>query len=187
MNKQSKLLICASLATVLLLDIVPALAEVDLARSKVVATSRQMNVPVDGSFKRFNAQLIFEPGSNLEGRAAVTIDTSSYDLGDESYNKQVLGKEWFDSATYPKATFISSSIKPTGGDHYNVTGTLTIKNVSQIVKVPVTVSKQGNTLIFDGSLPIKRTTFTIGTGEWKDTSVVSDDVFINFHLVDVKH
>jgi hypothetical protein len=32
-------------------------------------------------------------------------------------------------------------------------------------------------------LPIKRTVFNIGDGEWKDTSVVADDVQIKFRIV----
>jgi hypothetical protein len=52
--------------------------------------------------------------------------------------------------------------------------------------VPVTVTSQGTTQTFDGSLPIKRTQFDVGTGEWRDTSVVADEVVIKFHLVDVK-
>jgi len=32
-------------------------------------------------------------------------------------------------------------------------------------------------------LPIKRLTFNIGEGEWKDTSMVADEVTIKFHVV----
>jgi polyisoprenoid-binding protein YceI len=64
-----------------------------------------------------------------------------------------------------------------------VTGKLTIKGKSQTVVVPVTVTQQGATQAFDGALPIKRTQFDIGTGEWKDTSVVADEVVIKFHIV----
>jgi polyisoprenoid-binding protein YceI len=49
--------------------------------------------------------------------------------------------------------------------------------------VPVTITQQGATQTFDGSLSIKRTQYDIGTGEWKDTSVVADEVMIKFHLV----
>ncbi len=41
-------------------------------------------------------------------------------------------------------------------------------------------------MTFDGVLPIKRSTFNIGTGEWKDTSIVADEVQIKFHLVATK-
>jgi polyisoprenoid-binding protein YceI len=148
-------------------------AQVDTSKSTVTATSKQMNVPVDGTFKKFAAQLSFDPAKPAAGSAKLSIDTASYDLGDESYNAQVRGKEWFDAAQYPNATFVSSAIAPAGGNQFKVT-------------VPVTVAQQGSTQSFDGALPIKRSQFDIGTGEWKDTSVVADEVVIKFHIVAAK-
>jgi polyisoprenoid-binding protein YceI len=160
-----------------------AFAQVDLAKSTITATSKQMNVPVEGKFNKFSAQMKFDPAKAAEGSAQFAIDVGSYDLGDESYNDQVRGKDWFDSKTFPQATFVSSGIAPAGNNQFKVTGKLTIKGKSQTVVVPVTVTQQGATQVFDGDLPIKRTQFDIGTGEWKDTSVVADDVTIKFHIV----
>ena len=39
----------------------PALAQLDAAKSSVVAISKQMGVPVEGTFKRFSAQVSFDP------------------------------------------------------------------------------------------------------------------------------
>ncbi|MGA7777199.1 MAG: YceI family protein [Paraburkholderia sp.] len=161
-------------------------AQVDLSKSKVTATSKQMNVPVDGTFKKFTAQLDFDPAKPAAGSAKLSIDTASYDLGDESYNQQVRGKDWFNTAQFPNATFVSSAIAPAGGNQFKVSGTLTIKGKSENVTVPVTVTQQGATQTFDGTLPIKRSQFDIGLGEWKDTSVVADEVLIKFHLVDAR-
>jgi polyisoprenoid-binding protein YceI len=160
-----------------------ARADVDLSKSSVVATTKQMNVPVDGKFRKFSAQVNFDPAKPTAGSANVSIDTGSYDLGADDYNKQAQGKEWFDSATFPAATFVSSVIAPAGDNQYKITGKLTIKGKSQTVVVPVTIASQGATQTFDGALPIKRTQFDVGTGEWKDTSVVADEVVIKFHLV----
>ncbi|SDI19300.1 YceI family protein [Paraburkholderia phenazinium] len=161
-------------------------AQVDTAKSKVTATSKQMNVPVEGNFKKFTAQVDFDPAKPAAGSAKLSIDTASYDLGDESYNDQVRGKEWFNAAQYPNATFVSSAIAPAGGNQFKVSGTLTIKGKAEAVTVPVTVAQQGTTQTFDGTLPIKRSQFEIGTGEWKDTSVVADEVLIKFHIVAAK-
>lgn len=161
-------------------------AQVDLSKSKVTATSKQMNVPVEGTFKKFTAQLDFDPAKPAAGSAKLSIDTASYDLGDESYNQQVRGKDWFDTAQFPNATFASSAIAPAGGNQFKVSGILTIKGKSENVTVPVTVTQQGSTQTFDGTLPIKRSQFDIGSGEWKDTSVVADEVLIKFHLVDAR-
>jgi polyisoprenoid-binding protein YceI len=160
-----------------------ALAQVDSAKSSIVATSKQMNVPVDGKFTKFTAQLSFDPSKPTAGSAQFSVDVGSYDLGDKEYNDQVAGKDWFDAKTYPTATFVSSAIAPAGGNKYNVTGKLTIKGKSQTVVVPVTVTQQGAAQVFDGAVPIKRSAFDVGTGEWKDTSVVADDVVIKFHIV----
>lgn len=158
-------------------------ADVDTSKSTIIATTKQMNVPVDGKFRKFSAQLNFDPAKPAASSATVSIDTGSYDLGADDYNKQAQGKEWFDSAAYPAATFVSSAIAPAGGNQYKITGKLTIKGKSQNVVVPVTIASQGATQTFDGALPIKRSQFDVGTGEWKDTSVVADEVVIKFHLV----
>ena len=163
-----------------------AQAQVDESKSTVIATSKQMNVPVDGKFKKFTAQLDFDPAKPATGSANITIDTSSYDLGDESYNKQARDKDWFDTAHFPTATFASTAIAPAGGSKFNVSGKLTIKGKSQNVVVPVSVTQAGAIQTFDGALPIRRTQYDIGAGEWKDTSVVADEVVIKFHIVNTK-
>lgn len=162
----------------------PAL--VDLAKSSIIATSKQMNVPVDGKFTKFTAQISFDPAKPTAGNAQFTIDVASYDLGDKEYNTQVAGPDWFDAKRYPSATFVSSAIAAVGGNKYTVSGKLTIKGKTQNVAIPVTVTQQAGTQVFDGALPIKRLQFDIGTGEWKDTSVVADEVTIKFHIVAAK-
>lgn len=163
-----------------------ALADVDLSKSKVTAVSKQMNVPTEGVFKKFSAQVKFDPAKAEQGSAQVTIDIASYDLGDKMYNDQVAGKDWFDAKAYPQATFVSTAIAPAGGNKYNVTGKLTIKGKTETLTVPVTVTQAGATQTFDGVLPIRRSAFNVGTGEWKDTSIVADDVQIKFHIVAAK-
>ncbi|WP_153101303.1 YceI family protein [Paraburkholderia hayleyella] len=160
-----------------------AVAQVDLAKSSVSAISKQMNVPIEGKFKKFSAQIVFDPAKPTAGSAQLTVNVDSYDLGDESYNEQVRGKDWFDAKGFPVATFVSSAIAPAGGNQYKVTGKLTLKGKTQTVVVPVTVTQQGASQVFAGALPVKRLQFDIGTGEWKDTSVVADEVVIKFHLV----
>jgi polyisoprenoid-binding protein YceI len=185
MNSLSRrLIVTASAIASLFVGV--AHAQVDLSKSKVTATSKQMNVPTEGTFKKFTAQLDFDAAKPAAGSAKLSIDTASYDLGDESYNQQVRGKDWFDTAHFPDATFVSSAIAPAGGNQFKVSGTLTIKGKTENVTVPVTVTQQGATQTFDGTLPIKRSQFDIGTGEWKDTSVVADEVLIKFHLVDAR-
>jgi polyisoprenoid-binding protein YceI len=97
-------------------------------------------------------------------------------------NQEVAKKEWFNSSQYPKATFVSSAIRPVAGGKLSVTGKLTIKGKTVDVTFPLSVKNDAGKQVFEGALPIKRLAFNIGEGEWKDTSMVADDVTIKFRV-----
>ena len=164
----------------------PALAQIDPAKSSVVAVSRQMGVPVEGKFQRFSAQVSFDPAKPAEGRASIDIDIASFDLGDADFNRETAKKEWFDAAKFPKATFVTTAIKPAGPGKFDAAGKLTIKGITRDVVAPVSFKAEGGQQVFEGVLPIKRLAFNIGEGEWKDTSTVADDVQIRFRIVTAK-
>ena len=164
-------------------SLVFAALKFDSKASNVVITFKQMNVPVSAKFTKFNAAIDYNPAAPEAAKASVEIDITSFDLGDPEYNKEVTKKEWFNAAQFPKANFVSSSIKPAANGTLTATGKLTIKGKTADVSFPVSIKKEGNNQVFDGSLPIKRLTFNIGEGDWKDTSMVADDVMIKFHVV----
>lgn len=154
----------------------------DPAASSVAAQFKQMNVPVDAPFKRFTAQIDYDAAKPDTAKAVVDIETASLDVGEAEMNKEVAKKEWFNSAQFPKATFVSSAIKQTAPGKLAVTGKLTIKGKATDVNFPLTVTATGGKYVFVGQLPIKRLAFNIGEGEWKDTGMVADDVIIKFRV-----
>ncbi|MDY7575052.1 YceI family protein [Actimicrobium sp. CCI2.3] len=173
----------STIGLVLALFAASATAQVDLAKSTVSATAKQIGVPIEGKFGKLSATIKFNPAQLAQSSAKVDIDVASYDMGSAEYNKEVTGKEWFNAGQFPKATFVSGAITAAGAGKYNVAGKLTLKGKSVDVIIPFSVKPDGATQVFDGVLPIKRTVFNIGDGEWKDTSVVADEVVIKFHLV----
>ncbi|MBV8636054.1 MAG: YceI family protein [Burkholderiaceae bacterium] len=180
--KLSKLIQALALAAFASTAAHAAPLKTDAAKSTVSATFKQMNVPVDAKFKKFVAQIDYDAAKPTSSKASVDIDVASFDLGDPEYNQEVLKKEWFNGAQFPKASFVSTGM--TGdASKLNVTGKLTIKGKTTDVTFPITVKKDGNATVFDGNLPIKRLTYNIGEGEWKDTSTVADEVVIKFHVV----
>jgi polyisoprenoid-binding protein YceI len=180
--KLSRRLLPASLIAVAL-AVSAAPLKADLAHSSVAATFKQMNVPVEAKFKKFSASVDYDAAKPESSQATVDIDTASLDLGDADMNKEVAKKDWFNSAQFPKASFVSSSIKPAGAGKLNVTGKLSIKGKSADVSFPLTVKAEGGKQVFEGALPIKRLAFNIGDGEWKDTSMVADEVVIKFRVI----
>jgi polyisoprenoid-binding protein YceI len=180
MKLSPRLLPVSILAVALAASAAPLKA--DLAHSSVAATFKQMNVPVEAKFTKFSANVDYDASKPESSTARVDIDTASLDLGEAEMNKEVAKKDWFNSAQFPKASFVSSSIKPAGPGKLAVTGKLSIKGKSADVTFPLTVKAEGGKQVFEGALPIKRLAFNIGEGEWKDTSMVADDVVIKFRV-----
>ena len=152
------------------------------AKSSVSVSFKQMGVSVDAAFKKFSAQLDYDPAKPEKSHAKLEIDIPSFDLGDPDYNSEVLKKEWFNASQFPKASFVSSAIRASALGKLEVTGKLSIKGKTIELTVPLLVRKDGAATVFEGSLPIRRLAFGIGDGEWKDTSIVADEVIIKFRL-----
>ncbi len=148
------------------------------AKSELAFTFKQMGVPVDGRFKKFDAQLDFDAKKPEAGKIAFTVDLGSVSLGDAAFDAELAQAPWFDTKRNGRASFVSSAIKATGPGHYDVAGKLTIKGATRDVVVPITL----NAGVAAGSVAIKRLDFKIGDGDWADTSVVANDVIVKFKL-----
>lgn len=152
-------------------------------KSTLTFTSKQMGVPVDGKFKKFATTLAFDPAKPAAASAKLELDLASIDAGSPDANGEVVGKPWFNLKVFPTATFVSSSVKPLGGDKFELAGKLTIKGKTQDLVAPVTFRQEAGNGVFDGTFTLKRLDFAIGEGAWSDVSTVANEVHIKFHIV----
>lgn len=153
------------------------------AQSEIAFTSKQMGVPVEGKFKRFDAQVAFDPKNPAAARIGLTIDLGSASLGSSETEAELVKPDWFSVKAFPQATFQSTTVKATGPGKFDVAGKLSIKGVSQDVIVPVALAQTGTSTTASGTFAIKRLDFKIGEGDWKDTSMVANDVQVRFKLL----
>ena len=151
-------------------------------QSEIVFVSKQMGVPVEGRFKKFDAQVAFDPAKPAPSKVAFTVDTGSATLGVKETDAELPKPVWFNVPKFPQATFQSSAIKAVGAGKYEVAGKLSIKGAAQDVVVPVTLTQSGAITTAAGSFAIKRLAFKIGENEWADTSMVADEVQVKFKL-----
>lgn len=157
--------------------------QIDTAKSTVHVVFKQMNVPVQAQFKKFTANIDYNIAKPENSKAQVEIDAGSLNLPAPEYNAEVLKKEWFNAAQFPKASFTSTAMKSSGPGKLDVTGNLTIKGKTITANFPLSIKTEGKSVSFEGSLPIKRLAFNIGEGEWKDTDMIADEVVIKFKVV----
>jgi polyisoprenoid-binding protein YceI len=148
------------------------------AQSEVSFVSKQMGVPVQGKFEKFDGTINVDPAKPEGGKVAFTVDLASASIGTPDTVTELKKAEWFDTAKSPNATFQSTSIKSTGAGKIDVTGTLTIKGIAKEIHVPITLAQTGDTLKVNGEFTIKRLDYKIGAGAWGDTSLVADEVLV---------
>ncbi len=158
-------------------------SSVQLDKSSIAFVSRQMNVPVEGAFRKFAAQIHLDPARPEAGRAQIDIDLASIDAGNAEANDEVKGKQWFNVREFPRASFVSSAVKPLGNGRFEASGRMTIKGKTLETRAAFTLKQEKGVLSLDGTFPLKRLDYAIGSGIWGDTSVVADEVQVKFHFV----
>jgi len=156
-----------------------------LDNSEIRFISKQMNVPVEGGFKRFTADVQFDPARLDASRAEFSIDLGSIDLGSPEAETEVKRKGWFDTANTPRANFVSTRVRNLSPGKFEVTGKLTIKGTTKDIVVPFTIRSAGTTAtatVAEGRFVVKRLDYKIGDGPWADVGVVADEVEVRVKM-----
>ena len=175
-------LIALACAT-LLLATNPAQAQsVDLAKSQISFGFKQENVPGEGRFRKFTAQVTFDPVRLDATRAAVEVEVGSVDLGDPGWNNDIQGASWFNARQFPKAAFSVAGARALAGGRYEAAGKFTLKGATRDVLATFTAKTDAGGTLLEGMVPLRRNDYKIGDGAWADTSVVADEVAVRFRI-----
>jgi len=160
----------------------PAAPQLVPAKSEIGFVSHQMGVPVAGRFRNFDARIRFDPAAPEKGYFLIGVELASVELPTNDAMQEVVKPIWFDAARFPRAQFESTAIRAAGPDRYEISGRLDIKGRSRDIVVPVRLERAGGLTMASGSVTVPRLAFAIGDGEWSDTSMVADEVQIDFRL-----
>src|SRR5439155_18735154 len=116
-------------------------------------------VPVDGRFRKFDAQVALDAKSPQTGTVTISIDTGSASVGFAETDAELPRAPWFNAAKFPRAVFRSTAIKALGGGRLQVTGKLEMKGSVQELTIPVTIAAAGANAAATGEFTIKRLDF----------------------------
>ncbi|MES1156810.1 MAG: YceI family protein [Alphaproteobacteria bacterium] len=155
---------------------------VDQARSAIAFTASAAGVSFDGGFSRWRADIRFDPNNLAQSRADVTIEAVSIHTGDAQRDEALPEAEWFDTAAHPTATFRATSFRHLGGNRYEARGNLSIKDVSQPVRLPFTLAITGNHATVRGSVSLDRLALNLGKESFPDETNVARAVGVSVHV-----
>ena len=147
--------------------------------------SMQAGSPFEGTFHTFNAEICFNADHpNANDHINVTVDTASVDAKLPELDDALRGPDFFYSEKWPTAKFQSNRIESLGNNHFQVTGKLTLRDITHMINVPFELKYPGNhdSPVLTGSTSINRLDYDIGLGEWKDTRWVENEVKLEFSV-----
>lgn len=90
---------------------------------------------------------------------AVEIQTASITTDNEKLTNHLKSPDFFDTRTYPTATFVSSRIARNDDGDYIVNGNLTLMGTTREISFPARVGMAGGVLSLSSKLTIDRTEF----------------------------
>jgi polyisoprenoid-binding protein YceI len=163
----------------------PALAAhwtVNYARSHLGFSVQWSNEPFSAVFKRWNADIDFDPDDLAHSRVAVMIDLASEASDEPDFDSGLKGAQGFQTSQFPAARFVAASFARKGPNAYVAQGTLTLRGISRDMMLPFTLAISGRTAHMAGTAHVLRTDFGVGLGEWSAATPVSHDVSIAIDL-----
>jgi polyisoprenoid-binding protein YceI len=156
---------------------------VDYPHSKLTFIAEQSGQKFQGGFKKFDAQISFDPTHPDTGKIVVNVNIGTIATGDDERDSYLPQKEWFFQSSFPTAQFIATQFRKLGENTFEADGTLTIKGVSRPLKLPFTLVSEGAQWRAQGHITLMRNDFSIGTGSFANESYVKNAVEVTMDLL----
>jgi polyisoprenoid-binding protein YceI len=112
---------------------------VDASHSNVKFSVVHMVVSeTEGYFKAYNGKVVSNTPDFDGASIEFSVDVNSINTDNVDRDKHLMGDDFFNAEKYPKMNFKSVSFKKISGNKYELTGDLTIRDVTKRVKFDVT-------------------------------------------------
>lgn len=153
------------------------------AANSIVFNTTQAGAPFQGQFTQFSGLVCLGQSAAEHGLIRVQVQAASVDTGLPELDDALRGPDFFDVARWPQASFVSEAVKNLDAGHYQVTGKLTLRDVTREITVPFTfMPTAGSGARLQGTLDFERLDYHIGLGQWQDTHWVGNQVDVKFSV-----
>ncbi|HLA73743.1 MAG TPA: YceI family protein [Steroidobacteraceae bacterium] len=134
-----------------------------------------------GVFKQFATELNYDEKNLAAGSLKVAVQTGSFDTQDKDRNDTLAGADLLDPKKYPTAQFVATSLTR-GAKGIEAAGKLTLHGVTKDLKLPLDIRTTATGAEISGETTIKRLDYGVGTGDWKSTEWVGDEVKLQYKV-----
>ncbi|MEO7326770.1 MAG: YceI family protein [Dokdonella sp.] len=154
--------------------------QVDAAKSSLTFKGSYQKEAFNGSFKKFESTIAYDAADLSKSKFDVAVDLASADTGNGDRDDSLKGSDFFATAKFPKAHFVTASFVKAADGSIEANGSLTIRDQTKPIVLKVKFDESGNTATLDVDTLLKRADFGLGNGsDWSD---VGADVSVHGHL-----
>lgn len=178
------LLALLTLGLVSHLGAAPTTWKADPAHSSVGFAVRHFFSKVPGTFANLDCTIVYDADNVGASKATATIGIAGVNTDNERRDGHLQTDDFFSAATYPNMTFTSTKWVKTGDNTFDITGDLTIRDVTKPVTLKAALlgtgpGPRGATLSgWEASATINRTEWGINYG----AGVVGEEVEISINV-----
>jgi polyisoprenoid-binding protein YceI len=152
------------------------------ADSELQFTAFYENEPLPGRFRDF--QVTVHTGADPASPTGlkVRVKLASADMNDAEVNAELGSAAWFDSHSFPVATYSSRAVIAVAGGGFIARGTLSLKGLERELQLPFEWRADSGRATLEGKLELSRLEWNVGSGEWADTDTIADRVELRFSV-----
>jgi polyisoprenoid-binding protein YceI len=135
---------------------------VNAEASRIAFSGTHSGHAFTGSFRKWVADITFDPDDLASSRAVVRVDLASVTTGDAIYDKTLPTADWLDMTRSPAATFETTSFRTTAPGRYEADGALEIRGAKLPLRLTFDLSIDGDMERMSGRASLNRLDFGIG-------------------------
>ena len=138
------------------------------------------NNSMSGAFLESTVDLHLDKNNPSANRLNAIVMTESVKSGNSQIDSTLLGADWFDTRNYTTATFESNSVLQTTNNEFDVSGTLSIRDVSRTISFFIILNDTNLGHTAAGTFTIDRREFNLGINSQPDDDKVGYEIVIRF-------
>ena len=138
---------------------------------------------VKGSFNTIDGFVELDLNQKENNKAIFYVEVNDLDMNYIKYKDLLLSNVFFDAQQFPKAVVDTKKFSYVNETEFSMDVELTIKGKSATVPLVINVKRLAEELVqIQSELIFSRTTFEIGIGNWKNTTILKDKVKLSTNL-----
>ncbi len=142
---------------------------------------------VIGEFKNFDGFVEIDVENKKNNKAILSVNIDSIEMNYSKYKDLLLGPIFFDFANYPIGVIDTKKFSYKDEKELTLEIELTIKGISNIVETKLIINRLTNNIVkILAELEFNRNDFNIGTGSWKNTTILKNKITIKSNIFLIK-